>query len=85
MNPSFAFSPHYHHMKRLWCISGQALIDDRRIKVDFSQSVSKLWNQYRRGDRSMVQKSDSGNGNPNNITTCFNFLYSTLCVFEICE
>ncbi|GAB2219722.1 hypothetical protein Droror1_Dr00007359 [Drosera rotundifolia] len=25
-----------------------ALIDDRRIHVDFSQSVSKLWNQYRR-------------------------------------
>ena len=22
------------------------LIDDRRIKVDFSQSVSKLWNNY---------------------------------------
>lgn len=26
-----------------------ALIDDRRVKVDFSQSVSKLWNQARRG------------------------------------
>ena len=25
-----------------------ALIDDRRIKVDFSQSVSKLWNKARR-------------------------------------
>eukprot|EP00187_Rhodella_violacea_P018263 CAMPEP_0184726676 /NCGR_PEP_ID=MMETSP0314-20130426/34369_1 /TAXON_ID=38298 /ORGANISM="Rhodella maculata, Strain CCMP 736" /LENGTH=480 /DNA_ID=CAMNT_0027192147 /DNA_START=11 /DNA_END=1451 /DNA_ORIENTATION=- len=25
------------------------LIDDRRIKVDFSQSVSKLWNDFRRG------------------------------------
>ncbi|XP_026380459.1 peptidyl-prolyl cis-trans isomerase CYP59-like [Papaver somniferum] len=25
-----------------------ALIDDRRIHVDFSQSVSKLWGQYRR-------------------------------------
>ncbi|CAN0891527.1 Peptidyl-prolyl cis-trans isomerase CYP59 [Linum grandiflorum] len=24
------------------------LIDDRRIKVDFSQSVAKLWSQYRR-------------------------------------
>ena len=24
-----------------------ALIDDRRIHVDFSQSVSKLWNQFR--------------------------------------
>ncbi|KAK4594614.1 hypothetical protein RGQ29_018336 [Quercus rubra] len=26
------------------------LIDDRRIHVDFSQSVSKLWSQYRRKD-----------------------------------
>jgi len=24
------------------------VIDDKRIKVDFSQSVSKMWNQYRR-------------------------------------
>ncbi|KAG4395634.1 hypothetical protein GLYMA_19G004200v4 [Glycine max] len=28
-----------------------ALIDDRRIHVDFSQSVSKLWSQYRRKDQ----------------------------------
>ncbi|KAH9288095.1 hypothetical protein KI387_032212 [Taxus chinensis] len=27
------------------------LIDDRRIHVDFSQSVSKLWNQYRRAGK----------------------------------
>ncbi|PIA64064.1 hypothetical protein AQUCO_00201392v1 [Aquilegia coerulea] len=27
-----------------------ALIDDRRIHVDFSQSVSKLWSQYKRKD-----------------------------------
>ena len=27
------------------------LIDDRRIKVDFSQSVAKLWNKRRRGER----------------------------------
>ncbi|XP_061973311.1 peptidyl-prolyl cis-trans isomerase CYP59-like isoform X4 [Populus nigra] len=27
-----------------------ALIDDRRIHVDFSQSVAKLWSQYRRKD-----------------------------------
>lgn len=26
------------------------LIDDRRIKVDFSQSVAKLWNKRRRGE-----------------------------------
>ncbi|KAF5750562.1 hypothetical protein HS088_TW03G00901 [Tripterygium wilfordii] len=30
-----------------------ALIDDRRIHVDFSQSVSKLWFQYRRKDNQM--------------------------------
>nr|KYP35909.1 Retrovirus-related Pol polyprotein from transposon 297 family [Cajanus cajan] len=28
-----------------------ALIDDRRIHVDFSQSVAKLWTQYRRKDQ----------------------------------
>jgi len=28
------------------------VIDDKRIKVDFSQSVSKMWNQYRRGEHS---------------------------------
>ncbi|CAH9073647.1 unnamed protein product [Cuscuta epithymum] len=28
-----------------------ALIDDRRIHVDFSQSVSKLWSSYRRKDQ----------------------------------
>lgn len=27
------------------------LIDDRRIKVDFSQSVSHLWKQFRRHGR----------------------------------
>ncbi|XP_059661833.1 peptidyl-prolyl cis-trans isomerase CYP59 [Cornus florida] len=32
-----------------------ALIDDRRIHVDFSQSVSKLWSQYRRKDNKMGQ------------------------------
>ncbi|KAF5465019.1 hypothetical protein F2P56_015053 [Juglans regia] len=30
-----------------------ALIDDRRIHVDFSQSVAKLWSQYRRKDHQM--------------------------------
>lgn len=33
------------------------LIDDRRIHVDFSQSVSKLWSQYRRKDH---QKGKGG-------------------------
>ncbi|KAF9624092.1 hypothetical protein IFM89_007790 [Coptis chinensis] len=30
-----------------------ALIDDRRIHVDFSQSVSKLWSQFRRKENQM--------------------------------
>lgn len=34
------------------------LIDDKRIKVDFSQSVSKVWNQYRR------KNTPSANKNP---------------------
>ncbi|KAJ0980785.1 hypothetical protein J5N97_009040 [Dioscorea zingiberensis] len=32
------------------------LIDDRRIHVDFSQSVAKLWSQYRRGTRNNTNK-----------------------------
>ncbi|KAM6594820.1 hypothetical protein CsatA_002523 [Cannabis sativa] len=32
-----------------------ALIDDRRIHVDFSQSVSKLWSQYRRKEHKTGQ------------------------------
>ncbi|XP_031744958.1 peptidyl-prolyl cis-trans isomerase CYP59 isoform X2 [Cucumis sativus] len=35
-----------------------ALIDDRRIHVDFSQSVAKLWSQYRRKDYT----TDKGGG-----------------------
>ncbi|KAK8490395.1 hypothetical protein V6N13_076410 [Hibiscus sabdariffa] len=34
-----------------------ALIDDRRIHVDFSQSVAKLWSQYKRKDQ---QKGKGG-------------------------
>ena len=26
----------------------EALVDERRIKVDFSNSVAKLWNQHKR-------------------------------------
>jgi len=37
------------------------LIDDRRIKVDFSQSVSKLWNRFnQRGTSKPVQKGIAG-------------------------
>jgi peptidyl-prolyl cis-trans isomerase-like 4 len=34
------------------------LIDDKRIKVDFSQSVSKLWNSYRRKERQTKDSYD---------------------------
>uniref|UniRef100_A0A6T6BV34 peptidylprolyl isomerase n=1 Tax=Compsopogon caeruleus TaxID=31354 RepID=A0A6T6BV34_9RHOD len=34
------------------------LIDDRRVRVDFSQSVSKLWNRVRRGQRSKICDED---------------------------
>lgn len=33
-----------------------ALIDDRRIHVDFSQSVAKLWSSYRRGGKNQGVK-----------------------------
>ncbi|KAL0443179.1 UNVERIFIED_CONTAM: Peptidyl-prolyl cis-trans isomerase CYP59 [Sesamum latifolium] len=36
--------PYYSALARM----DNALIDDRRIHVDFSQSVAKLWSQYRR-------------------------------------
>jgi peptidyl-prolyl cis-trans isomerase-like 4 len=36
------------------------LIDDRRIHVDFSQSVGKLWNSWRRGDRDLTQNPGQG-------------------------
>ena len=32
------------------------LIDDRRVRVDFSQSVSQLWNAHRRGERASGQQ-----------------------------
>lgn len=41
----------------IWWQMDNALIDDRRIHVDFSQSVAKLWSQYRRKDQ------QNGNGN----------------------
>lgn len=35
------------------------LIDDRRIHVDFSQSVAKLWGQFRHGTRNNTNKGES--------------------------
>eukprot|EP00981_Chlorochromonas_danica_P012876 scaffold5514_cov166-Ochromonas_danica.AAC.10 len=37
-----------------------AIIDERRIKVDFSQSVSKLWNRF------LLKPRKPTSGNPNN-------------------
>lgn len=34
-----------------------ALLDERRIHVDFSQSVSKLWNKFRRGGKMLDANS----------------------------
>ena len=39
-----------------------ALVDDRRIKCDFSQSVSNLWNQRRRGEHMQALPSEGGKG-----------------------
>jgi len=46
----------YHKMENV-------LIDDRRIHVDFSQSVAKLWGSYKRGDKDMKGNFNS-NGQP---------------------
>jgi peptidyl-prolyl cis-trans isomerase-like 4 len=35
------------------------VIDDRRIKVDFSQSVSKMWNQWRRRENQINQNKNT--------------------------
>ena len=40
------------------------LIDDRRIKVDFSQSVSKLWNRFAQRPRAPTGAGGSGGGKP---------------------
>jgi len=47
----------YHKMENV-------LIDDRRIHVDFSQSVAKLWGSYKRGDKDMKGNFNSS-GQPN--------------------
>jgi hypothetical protein len=46
-----------------------ALIDDRRIHVDFSQSVAKLWSQYMRKDNK---------GNNITISNCFIVLFYSI-------
>jgi peptidyl-prolyl cis-trans isomerase-like 4 len=39
------------------------LIDDRRIKVDFSQSVSKLWNKFLLQDKKTTKSQNEKNIN----------------------
>lgn len=40
------------HCENAYFKMDSALIDDRRVRVDFSQSVSKLWNEARRANSS---------------------------------
>ncbi|KAG9401805.1 Peptidyl-prolyl cis-trans isomerase-like 4 [Aphanomyces cochlioides] len=47
------FTDKEHCIEAYFKMNG-VLIDDRRIKVDFSQSVSKLWNKFNRKDRSIT-------------------------------
>ncbi len=37
------------------------VIDERRIKVDFSQSVSKLWFNFKKGQLNAKNKEDQAN------------------------
>lgn len=37
------------------------VIDERRIKVDFSQSVSKLWFNFKKGQMNQSKKDDKSN------------------------
>lgn len=43
------------HCENAYFKMDSALIDDRRVRVDFSQSVSKLWNEARRAKSSTTR------------------------------
>ncbi|PXF44680.1 Peptidyl-prolyl cis-trans isomerase CYP59 [Gracilariopsis chorda] len=45
------------HCERAYFKMDSAVIDDRRVLVDFSQSVSRLWNATRRRRRSMAHNT----------------------------
>jgi peptidyl-prolyl cis-trans isomerase-like 4 len=45
---AFVEFKHEESCNKAYVAMQNVLVDDRRIKVDFSQSVSKMWNQYRR-------------------------------------
>ncbi|KAI9913883.1 hypothetical protein PsorP6_006461 [Peronosclerospora sorghi] len=47
------------HCEEAYFKMNNVLLDDRRIKVDFSQSVSKLWNKVQRRPWETVSKRDA--------------------------
>uniref|UniRef100_A0AAV1T1E7 Peptidyl-prolyl cis-trans isomerase n=1 Tax=Peronospora matthiolae TaxID=2874970 RepID=A0AAV1T1E7_9STRA len=61
------------HCEEAYFKMNNVLLDDRRIKVDFSQSVSKLWNKVKRrpwektskrdGDAVATDRNEGGRGN----------------------
>lgn len=63
------------HCEEAYVKMNNVLLDDRRIKVDFSQSVSKLWNKFSRRPWEKHSKSDGdpyanekrGNGTKNRL------------------
>ncbi|DBA04429.1 TPA: hypothetical protein N0F65_010025 [Lagenidium giganteum] len=46
------------HCEEAYIKMNNVLLDDRRIKVDFSQSVSKLWNKFKRRPWEKHSKAD---------------------------
>jgi peptidyl-prolyl cis-trans isomerase-like 4 len=55
-----------------YCKMDNVLIDDRRIHVDFSQSVSRLWNRYRKfGTKSSGEGVNFAPGNQGKGRGCF--------------
>ncbi|KAG8462518.1 hypothetical protein KFE25_010343 [Diacronema lutheri] len=50
LNYAFVEFAHKEQCEAAYLKMDGALIDDRRIKVDFSQSVAKVWNRYRRNE-----------------------------------
>jgi len=43
------------HCEMAFLKMNNVLLDDRRIKVDWSQSVARQWEKFNKGDRSMVK------------------------------
>ncbi|KAK1662941.1 hypothetical protein QYE76_051100 [Lolium multiflorum] len=53
--------------KRTYFKMDNCLIDDRRIHVEFSQSVSKLWGQFSRSKQNANEDGCFKSGAPNHI------------------